>query len=213
MRSSIPSYRPQIKARCGCWLNSPAKAWVNVRPWGVSKITGQAGGAPKTPSTAANTGSGFITIPPPPPYGSSSVMWWRSLAQSRMLCNCTSAIPRWLARCRMRRSNPWRVIVLLLLIGAAIYINEVVVPITPPLFIPTLTPTRNPESFINEADAVFKEGKWTQAIAAYEKAIAVDPDNPSIYLSQARAQIYTGKYQEAIESADRALVWNINKAQ
>ena len=115
-----------------------------------------------------------------------------------------------MVRKRGRRSNPWRVIVLLLLIGAAIYINEVVVPITPPLFIPTLTPTRNPESFINEADAVFKEGKWAQAIAAYVKAIAVDPDNPSIYLSQARAQIYTGKYQDALESADRALILNNN---
>jgi tetratricopeptide (TPR) repeat protein len=109
-----------------------------------------------------------------------------------------------------RRPNPWRVILLLILIGAALYVNQVVVPATPPLFIPTPTPTRDPESFISEADAMFDSAKYSQAITAYEEAIQVNPDNPSIYLSMARAQIYIGRYEEALENAERALILNNN---
>lgn len=111
---------------------------------------------------------------------------------------------------RRRRPNPWRVILLLILIGAALYVNQVVVPATPPLFIPTATATRDPESFVSEADALFEAAKYAQAITAYEEAIQVDPDNPSIYLSIARAQIYTAQYEEALENAERALILNNN---
>jgi len=111
---------------------------------------------------------------------------------------------------RSRRPNPWRVILLLILIGGALYVNQVVVPATPPLFIPTATPTRDPESFISEADLLFENAKYSQAITAYEDAIQVNPDNPSVYLSMARAQIYTGKYEDALENAERALILNNN---
>jgi tetratricopeptide (TPR) repeat protein len=111
---------------------------------------------------------------------------------------------------RPRRPNPWRVLLLLILIGAALYVNQVVVPATPPLFIPTPTPTRDPESFVSEADALFDAAKYSQAIAAYEEAIQVDPDNPSIYLSTAWGQIYTAQYDEALENAERALILNNN---
>jgi tetratricopeptide (TPR) repeat protein len=111
---------------------------------------------------------------------------------------------------RSRRASPWRVMLLLTLIGGALYVNQVVVPATPPLFIPTATPTRNPESFVNEAESLFVEGKLTQAISAYQQALLADPDNPSIYLSMARAQIYLSKYTEALESAERALILNGN---
>ncbi|HUV28240.1 MAG TPA: tetratricopeptide repeat protein [Anaerolineales bacterium] len=109
-----------------------------------------------------------------------------------------------------RRPNPWRVILLLILIGAALYVNQVIVPATPPLFIPTLTPTRDPESFISEADVLFDNAKYAQAITAYEQAIQVNPDNPSIYLSTARAQIYITQYAQALENAERALILNNN---
>jgi tetratricopeptide (TPR) repeat protein len=113
-------------------------------------------------------------------------------------------------RKRRRRSNPWRIILLLMLIGAALYVNQVVVPATPPLFIPTPTPTRDPESFISAADELFEAAKYSQAITAYEQAIQVNPDNPSIYLSAARAQIYTAQYEQALENAERALILNNN---
>ena len=109
-----------------------------------------------------------------------------------------------------RRPHLWRILLLLTLIGAGLYVNQIVVPATPALFIPTYTPTRNPESFINEADSLFKEGKLNQAITAYQQAIANNPDNPSLYLSMARAQIYMAQYDGALESAERALILNTN---
>lgn len=113
-------------------------------------------------------------------------------------------------RKRRRRSNPWRVLLLLIFIGGALYVNQVVVPATPPLFIPTATPTRDPESFVSAADALFEDAKYPQAIAAFEEAIQVNPDNPSLYLSTARAQIYTARYEQALENAERALILNNN---
>ncbi len=115
-----------------------------------------------------------------------------------------------LKRKRPRRPNPWRVFLLLVLIGAALYVNQVVVPATPPLFIPTATPTRDPESFISEADLLFEDAKYSQAITAYEDAVQVNPDNPSVYLSLARAQIYSGQFETALENAERALILNNN---
>lgn len=113
-----------------------------------------------------------------------------------------------MTRKRRRRSNPWRVLLLLVLIGAALYVNQVVVPATPPLFIPTPTPTRDPESFITEAEQLFAAGKLIQAIDAYDIAIQANPENPSLYLARARAQIYTARYQAALESAEQALILN-----
>ncbi|MBE0409558.1 MAG: tetratricopeptide repeat protein [Anaerolineales bacterium] len=111
-------------------------------------------------------------------------------------------------RKRGRRSNPWRVLLFLILIGAALYVNQVVVPATHPLFIPTAEPTRSPESFINEAIADFEAGRLPQAINAYKQAVSVDPDNASIYVALARAQLYSGQYEEALESADKAIILN-----
>ncbi len=113
-------------------------------------------------------------------------------------------------RRRRRRSNPWRILLIVVLIGVGLYVNQVVVPATPPLFIPTATATRSPESYINEAQALYEEGKLLQAIDSYEEAVQVDPDNPSIYLDLARAQIYTNRYEAALENAEKALILNNN---
>ena len=109
---------------------------------------------------------------------------------------------------RRPRSNPFRILAIMILIGIGLYVNQVVVPATPPLFIPTATPTRSPESYINEAEALYADGKFAQAINTYQQAISVDPDNPSIYLNMARAQIFTAKYEEGLESAERAILLN-----
>lgn len=113
-----------------------------------------------------------------------------------------------MTRRRRRRANPWRVLILLVLIGVALYVNQVVVPATPPLFIPTPTPTRDPESLIVEAEELFDSGRLAQSIPAYQIAIRANPDNPSLYLAMTRAQIYTGKYEDALQSAERALILN-----
>jgi tetratricopeptide (TPR) repeat protein len=109
-----------------------------------------------------------------------------------------------------KRTNPWRIILLLILIAIALYLNQVVVPATPPLFIPTPTPTRSPESFVNEAEQYYQEGKLSQAISAYEQAIIADPNNPSNYIRLARIQVYAGEYRAAIENTQNALLKNPN---
>lgn len=109
-----------------------------------------------------------------------------------------------------RRSSPWRILLLLALIGVALYFNQVVVPATPPLFIPTPTPTRSPESFIADAENFYNEGKLTQSIEAYKQAILADPNNPSLYVTLARIQVFAGDYQEAITNTQNALLTNSN---
>jgi tetratricopeptide (TPR) repeat protein len=109
-----------------------------------------------------------------------------------------------------RRPNWFRIVLLLILIGAALYINQVVVPATPPLFVPTSTPTKSPESFINQASDLFEEGKLTQAMDAYKEAIRVNPENSSNYINLARIQVWMGEYEEAVMNAQNALLQNPN---
>lgn len=111
-----------------------------------------------------------------------------------------------------KRSNPFKIGFLILLIGAAVYFNQVVVPTMPPPFVPTPTPTRSPESFINEAKAYFEDGKLSQAVEAYQQAILADPDNPGIHIALARVQVFAGKYEEAKISAENALLLNPNNS-
>lgn len=119
---------------------------------------------------------------------------------------------RWSYSRRRKRSNPWRVIFLAILVGAAIYVNQVIVPATPPLFIPTPTPTRAPESFVTDAENLLGQGKILPAIAAYQQAVEADPKNPANYVALARLQIYTGSYQKAIVNAENALLLNVNNS-
>ena len=89
---------------------------------------------------------------------------------------------KWTMLKRRKRPNPWRIIILALLVGAALYFNQVIVPATPPLFIPTPTPTRDPESYFDEGELLYDEGMLDQAIAAYEHAAAALPeDNIALY--------------------------------
>jgi len=117
---------------------------------------------------------------------------------------------KWTVRKRTKRANPWRVMALLVFLGVALYINQVIVPTVPPLFIPTPTPTRSPESFVSDADALLGQGKMLQAIQAYKLAIQADPKNPTNYLTIARLLVWTGSYAEALTNAENALLLNTN---
>ena len=55
---------------------------------------------------------------------------------------------------RRRRFNVLRILMWVLLIGAMVYVNQVIVPTTGPLFIPTPTPTRSPESYVADAQGL-----------------------------------------------------------
>ena len=115
---------------------------------------------------------------------------------------------KWTMTRRTRRVSWWRIVLLVGLIGAAFYVNQVVVPATPPLFVPTATATRSPESYVNQAEEDYAAGKLNQAIKAYKDAIYSDPANPANYVALARLQVFAGAYDEAIVNCQNALLKN-----
>jgi tetratricopeptide (TPR) repeat protein len=117
---------------------------------------------------------------------------------------------KWSVTRKTNRPRIWRILLLLVLIGAALYVNQVVVPATPPLFIPTPTQTLSPEAFVNRAQELFADGKLDAAKGAYKEAIAVDPENPSNFVELARIQVFTGEYEEAIKNTANAMLKNPN---
>ena len=113
---------------------------------------------------------------------------------------------KWNMRKKRRRSNPFRVLILILLIAAAIYFERVIVPSIPPPFVPTPVPTRSSASFVLEAESLFEAGKLAQAEIAYNEAIGANPHEPDFHLNLARIQVFSGKYDEAEESASNAVL-------
>ena len=91
-------------------------------------------------------------------------------------------------RNKKRRSSPLRVIFLLILISAGIYVyiilqqEEIESP-----FVPTPTPTRSAFSYTAAAGELYLQGRLTETIASYEQAIALMQEvvelegNPRIY--------------------------------
>lgn len=85
-----------------------------------------------------------------------------------------------------------------------------------PLFEPTATPTRSPESYILEGDALFTAGNLNAAIIAYREALNINPNNAEIWAKLARIQTYSSAFLitdadkkarllEALASADKAV--------
>jgi len=107
---------------------------------------------------------------------------------------------------RRRRSNPWLIAFLVLAIGFFVYLNVYIIPTVPAPFVPTPTPTRNPESYIQEADAYLAEGRVSLAEESYIAAIKADPQNISNYMNLARLQIYGGDYEAARVNAENAIL-------
>jgi tetratricopeptide (TPR) repeat protein len=119
---------------------------------------------------------------------------------------------KWSMTRRKKRGNPFRIIVLVALIAGAIYVNQFIVPVTPPLFVPTPTPTRSPDSFVLEAQDFVNQGKYDQAVASYEQAIKSAPQNVNLYLDLARLEILYGDYEPAMENIQNALLLNANNS-
>ena len=113
---------------------------------------------------------------------------------------------------RRRRPNyfGWAVFGLVVLFGY--YFNQVYLPSTPLMAEPTATPTRSPEAYATEAEALFRDGKLSQAIEAYRAAINASPQNPEYYVALARLQVWAGRYAEAQSNAENALLLNSNSA-
>ena len=57
--------------------------------------------------------------------------------------------------------------------------------------LPTPTPTRSALSYTDQGDANFTAGQIDAAIAAYRKALEVDPNNASVWAKLAQIQTYS----------------------
>jgi tetratricopeptide (TPR) repeat protein len=116
-----------------------------------------------------------------------------------------------------KRSNPWRVLFYIVLIGSGILVTRLVeAGRVKPLLVPTPFPTRTANSYVDEGRAYFSAGDLNQAIASYEIAVQYDPGNGRYLAELARIQTYsselTTNYQDrrarldgAIASIDQAV--------
>ncbi len=112
---------------------------------------------------------------------------------------------------RRRQPIHWfRIILLVLLIGAGLYFDKVILPATPSPFEPTPTVTRPPESYITQAQNLFQQGKLNQSIQAYQQAISVMPNDATTYIALAQVQVFNGDYKGAQASAENALLLDPN---
>ena len=109
---------------------------------------------------------------------------------------------------RRRRPNYFGWVVFGLVVLFGYYFNQVYLPTTSMLAGPTPTETRSPESYATEAESLFKDGKLTQAIEAYQSAIKASPQDPTLYVALARIQVWAGKYEDAQKNAENALLLN-----
>ena len=107
---------------------------------------------------------------------------------------------------KRHKPNGWLLFFLIAGIGFLLYFNLVVVPIMNPPFVPTPTPTRDPISYVAEADTLAAEGKYIQAVQVYQSAINSDPQNIDNYLKIARLQIYTDQLDQAKVNAQNAIL-------
>ena len=119
---------------------------------------------------------------------------------------------RWSMNRRRRRPNYFGWVVFGLVVLFGYYFNQVYLPASPLLAGPTPTATRSPESYATEAEALFNDGKLTQAIDAYKAAINASPQDPALYVALARVQVWAGQYEEAQSNAENALLLNNTNA-
>ena len=107
-----------------------------------------------------------------------------------------------------RRKRPnlfgWTLFGLIVLFGY--YFNQVYLPSQPNPFDATPTVTRSPESFVTEAEGLFKDGKLLQSMDAYQSAIKASPQNSALYIALARIQVWSGKYADAQANAENAIL-------
>lgn len=125
-----------------------------------------------------------------------------------------------LFRPEKRTSNPYRVLLWMLLIGGGLWLFfGVQQGSVEPLFLPTPTPTRTENSYTLEAESEFLAGDLDGAIAAYQEALRLEPGNAHNWAELARIQTYSSsllstdperhqRLQEALESIDRAVELN-----
>jgi tetratricopeptide (TPR) repeat protein len=112
---------------------------------------------------------------------------------------------------RLKRKSPRRfnlalIFILCVLIVLAALFQAYVVPSIPPPFLPTPTATRPAASYADDAAKLFLDGKLTDSINAYKKAILLAPTNSDLYVAASEVQIFAHDYQGALENAQNAVL-------
>ena len=115
------------------------------------------------------------------------------------------------------RTNPYRALILVGLILISLFVLQAVQAnqIQSP-FMPTPTPTRTANSFVEEGNAHFTAGNLGAAIAAYQQGLQFEPNNHVIWAELARIQTYSSatlttdgekqtRLNEALESINKAV--------
>ncbi len=93
-----------------------------------------------------------------------------------------------------RHSNPMHILLLLFLIVGGMLVNQAFARRDlKPLFEPTPTASRMPDSYVLEARTHFDAGNLDAAISAFKEAIATDPNNGSLYAEMARVLTYSSQ--------------------
>ncbi len=116
-------------------------------------------------------------------------------------------------RRRQKRPNWFLISLLVLLIAGFTYMDRFIIPTYQSPFVPTATATPPPEQFITQAQGFVGQGKLSQAIDAYNQALALKPNDPSIYIELAQVQVLAGDYKDAQTNAEDALLLNPNLSE
>ncbi|NLF66225.1 MAG: hypothetical protein GX579_16665, partial [Chloroflexi bacterium] len=97
------------------------------------------------------------------------------------------------------------VVLAALVVLAYLIINreEVVTAIVPT---PTPEPTRSAAEFATSAALYQRDAEYARAVEAYEKALALDPNNLRYYLDLIALLTTMGRAEEALERAEQAKV-------
>jgi tetratricopeptide (TPR) repeat protein len=119
---------------------------------------------------------------------------------------------KWNMRRRQPKINWFLVVLVVILIAVVTYVDRFILPTAQTPFMPTPTTTRDPESYVTEAEGDFANGKLLDAINTYLEAIRSTPKDPSLYIALARVQIFAGKYADALVNAENALLLNPNSS-
>lgn len=110
---------------------------------------------------------------------------------------------------KKRRSQPIIFLPLLILMIITLGISSKLISDPPEFdFIPTVTPTVNPEAIINEARNYYEQGNLKRSIDTYMEALFVDASNSIIYTEMGRLQVLTGDYESAETTLRNALLLN-----
>ena len=119
---------------------------------------------------------------------------------------------KWNMRRRRPRINWFLVVFLVISIAIVAYLDRFVLTTAQTPFSPTPTITRDPESYVTEAESLFADGKLLQSIDGYREAIRIAPSDPALHIAVARVQVFAGKYDDAVVSAGNALLLSPNNS-